>query len=86
MNKINTINLEGIGIFPKGDYKYNLHFKVAYNETMQKIHKEIWRELGKKINIKQKDCPPRLKWFFWHFFFKISPEFLQFTFNFFVSH
>ena len=55
MNKINSINLEGIGIFPKGDNKYNLHFKVAYNETMQKIHKEIWRELGKKINIKQKD-------------------------------
>ena len=49
------IKIEGIGIFQKGSNRYNLHFNVAYDENMQKLHKEIWKELGRKINIQEKE-------------------------------
>jgi 2'-5' RNA ligase len=54
-NIINTINIEGTGIFRKDTNVYNLHFNIAYDKNMQKIHKEVWKELGDKINIVQKN-------------------------------
>lgn len=48
------IQIEGIGIFQKGSNRLNLHFNVAYGDLMQ-IHKEVWKELGKKINIVEKE-------------------------------
>jgi 2'-5' RNA ligase len=52
--KINKFNIEGIGIFPNKN-KFNLHFIVAYNKNMNKIHQEVWKELNGKIETIEKD-------------------------------
>jgi 2'-5' RNA ligase len=58
-NKVISINLEGIGIFQKGNNRYNLHFNISYNLAMQKIHKELWKELeGKIVTIEKNHYNP----------------------------
>lgn len=54
-NKKITVSFEGIGIFYKGNNKWNLHFNTPYNTHIQKIHKEVWKELEGKILTLQKE-------------------------------
>ena len=54
-NKKIVITFDGIGIFYKGNNKWNLHFNTSYTPAIQKIHKETWKELEGKILTVEKE-------------------------------